>query len=119
MTLARELSAREVIDAHLTRIDDVNPQLNAVTVVLADDARTAADAADAALDEPRASCIATPRCCTVGMKSDFSQSRPTRSIADCPLTRAWNTSGYWVAEWFPQIITFCTSSVDTPSFIAS
>ncbi len=49
MTLARELSAREVIDAHLTRIDDVNLQLNAVTVVLADDARTAADAADAAL----------------------------------------------------------------------
>lgn len=48
-TLARELSAREVIDAHLARIDDVNPQLNAVTVSLADDARAAADAADAAL----------------------------------------------------------------------
>ena len=48
-TRAREISAREVIDAHLTRIDDVNLQLNAVTVILADDARAAADAADAAL----------------------------------------------------------------------
>ena len=38
-----------MIDAHLTRIADVNPQLNAIPVVLADDARLAADEADAAL----------------------------------------------------------------------
>ncbi len=46
---AKQVSSREVIDAHLTRIDAVNPRLNAVTVVLTDEARGAADAADAAL----------------------------------------------------------------------
>lgn len=42
-----EVSSREVVDAHLDRIQAVNPELNAITVVLADDARAAADAADA------------------------------------------------------------------------
>ena len=46
---AREVSSREVVDAHLARIAQVEPALNAVTRVLADDARAAADAADAAL----------------------------------------------------------------------
>jgi amidase len=41
------VSSREVIDAHLARIADLNPHLNAVAVVLADEARAAADAADA------------------------------------------------------------------------
>jgi amidase len=45
----REASSREVIDAHLERIDAVNPTVHAITVTLADDARAAADAADAAL----------------------------------------------------------------------
>src|SRR4051794_30062589 len=40
------VSAREVVDAHLERIADVNPHLNAITVVLAEQARAAADAAD-------------------------------------------------------------------------
>jgi amidase len=44
---AREVSAREVVDAHLERIEAVNGHLNAVVVVLADEARAAADAADA------------------------------------------------------------------------
>ena len=43
-----EVSSREVIDAHLARIEQVNPHLNAVVRVLADEARTAADAADRA-----------------------------------------------------------------------
>src|SRR5438067_6980524 len=38
----RELSSAEVIDAHLARIDAVNPALNAVVRVLADEARAAA-----------------------------------------------------------------------------
>ena len=46
---AREITSREVIDAHLARIDAVNPHLNAVVRVLADEARAAADAADAAV----------------------------------------------------------------------
>ena len=44
----REVSSREVIDAHLARIEAVNGSVNALTVVLAESARAAADAADAA-----------------------------------------------------------------------
>ena len=47
---ARELSAREVMEAHLVRIARLNPQLNAIVAKLDDDAcLTAADAADAAV----------------------------------------------------------------------
>ena len=42
----RQLSSAEVIDAHLARIDAVNPALNAVVRVLADEARAAAALAD-------------------------------------------------------------------------
>lgn len=45
----RTVSAREVVDACLARIGAVNPALNAVTVNLGDEARAAADRADAAL----------------------------------------------------------------------
>jgi amidase len=44
------VSSREVVDAHLERIEAVNGHLNAVVVVLADEARAAADAADAAAE---------------------------------------------------------------------
>jgi len=42
---AKELSSREVIDAHLARIEEVNPAVNSVTVTLADEAMAAAAAA--------------------------------------------------------------------------
>src|SRR5215468_535654 len=42
----RQLSSAEVVDAHLARIEAVNPALNAVVHVLADDARAAAVQAD-------------------------------------------------------------------------
>ncbi|GAA5202357.1 amidase [Microbacterium jejuense] len=45
----RELSAREVIEAHLDRIARVNPGVNALTVVFADRAREAASTIDSAL----------------------------------------------------------------------
>ncbi len=45
----REVSSLEVIDAHLDRIDAVNPKLNAVVQFDADDARQQARKADAAL----------------------------------------------------------------------
>jgi Asp-tRNA(Asn)/Glu-tRNA(Gln) amidotransferase A subunit family amidase len=45
----RHVSAREVVQAHLDRIGQVNPALNAVAVVLSDQALEAADAADAGL----------------------------------------------------------------------
>jgi amidase len=47
----RKVSSREVVEAHLTRIAEVNPAINAVTVVLAEEALAAADRADAALAE--------------------------------------------------------------------
>jgi amidase len=46
---SREVSAREVVDAHLARIADVNPTLNAITVTLAVTARDAATAVDRAI----------------------------------------------------------------------
>ena len=46
----RSTSARAVIDAHLDRIDAVNPVVNALTVVFHERARALADAVDAALD---------------------------------------------------------------------
>src|SRR5258708_31760564 len=42
----RKLSSAEVVDAHLARSEAVNPSLNAVVRVLADDARAAAVLAD-------------------------------------------------------------------------
>src|SRR3981189_3934043 len=42
----RELSSAEVVAAHLARIDAVNPALNAIVRVLADEARAAAVLAD-------------------------------------------------------------------------
>lgn len=46
MIRARHVSSREVIEAHLALIDTANPAINAVTVVLAEQARAAADQAD-------------------------------------------------------------------------
>jgi fatty acid amide hydrolase len=45
---AGDLSAREVVEAHIRRIEAVNPRLNAVVWPMFDEARAAADAADAA-----------------------------------------------------------------------
>jgi amidase len=49
MIRGKEVSARELLEAHLDRIDRVNPSLNAIVTLDADGARAAADAADAAL----------------------------------------------------------------------
>jgi len=46
---AKEASSREVLDAHLERVDHVNGHLNAIVRVLADEATAAAEAADAAV----------------------------------------------------------------------
>ena len=46
---AREISAGEVMEAHLARIDAVNPTVNAVVTLLPDLARRGAEAADAAV----------------------------------------------------------------------
>jgi amidase len=46
---SRETSSREVLEAHLARVDAVNPHLNAIVRRLDDQARAAADAADRAV----------------------------------------------------------------------
>jgi len=49
MIAAGDVSSREVVDAHLDRIDAVNPRLNAIVRRLDESARVAALAADAAV----------------------------------------------------------------------
>ena len=49
MIARRETTSTDVVEAHLARIDAVNPALNAVTLVLADSARAAAAEADRAV----------------------------------------------------------------------
>jgi amidase len=43
---SNQVSSREVVEAHLRRIDEVNPSINAITVLLAEQALDAAKAAD-------------------------------------------------------------------------
>ena len=45
----RDVSSRELLDLYLSRIEQLNPSLNAVVTLDAEGARRAADAADAAL----------------------------------------------------------------------
>ncbi len=45
---AGELSTQEVVDAHIRRIEEVNPQLNAVVIPLIEEARAQALDADRA-----------------------------------------------------------------------
>ena len=79
-----------------------------------------AEAAEAADEEPRASMIAAPRLATVGMKVFSTQSwSPTTSAAFLPPISAWKTSGYWVAEWLPQIVIFLMSVTAAPVLAAS
>src|SRR5699024_7164747 len=79
-----------------------------------------AEAALAAEDEPRASMIAAPRLATVGMKSFSIQDwSSTTWAAFRPPTSAWKMSGYWVAEWLPQIVSFLMSVTAAPVFAAS
>ncbi len=49
MIHSKEVSCTEVVQAHLKRIDEVNPAVNAVTAVLGEEAIAAAEEADAAL----------------------------------------------------------------------
>src|SRR6201999_2147721 len=82
-------------------------------------ASVVADAAEAADEAPRASMIAAPRLATVGMKSfSIHAWSLTTSAAFLPPISAWNTSGYWVAEWLPQIVIFLTSVTLAPVLAA-
>ena len=47
---AREVSSREAVESCLARIEEVNPRINAIVDLMADEARRAADQADAAVE---------------------------------------------------------------------
>src|SRR6185437_8853159 len=80
---------------------------------------TAALAALAAEDRPRASMIAAPRFCTVGMKLDSSQAWSLiMGQTFLPSHSALKRSGYWVAEWLPQTVTFFTEAFGLPILAA-
>ena len=53
MIASGEVTSAEVVDTYLARIEEVNPELNAVTVTLADEARVAASAVDRAVVLPK------------------------------------------------------------------
>src|SRR5580765_3492130 len=65
----------------------------------------AALAAEAADEAPRTSMISAPRLATRGMNSSASHAVSTWSATGLPAASAWKTSGYWDAEWLPQIVT--------------
>ncbi len=62
---AGEVSSREVVEAHLVRVDKVNGDLNAIVRLLADEALAAADAADRGRRRRRRARSA-PRCAVHG-----------------------------------------------------
>src|SRR3954469_9468565 len=81
---------------------------------------TAALAAEAAEEAPRASMMAAPRLATVGMNSSASHfSSFTASAGFLPALVAWEMSGYWGAEWLPQIVRRWMSATVEPVFFAS
>ena len=49
----KEVSSKEVVEAHLNRIFEVNPHINAITIILKESSLEAANAADNASDEDR------------------------------------------------------------------
>ena len=51
MIRGRQVSSREVVQAHLDRVEAVNPHLNAIVRPLPDQALAAADAADRAVTD--------------------------------------------------------------------
>lgn len=78
---ARQLSSREVVEVLLARIEEVNPSLNALRVVLDERARAEADAADraAAAGEPLGPLHGVPF--TVKENVDVAQTATTDGIA--------------------------------------
>jgi amidase len=82
----REVSSRDVVEAHLARIDAVNGRLNAVTVVLREEALRAADAADRAL---RAGAPVGPLCgVPVTIKENLDVAGSATTLGIVPLRNA-------------------------------
>ena len=74
---------------------------------------------EAAEDAPRAAMMAAPRPATAGMNVPASHSSSTCSAALRPFTWVVNRSGYWVAEWLPQMVMCSIAVTGAESFAAS
>lgn len=77
---AGDVSSREVLDAHLARVEAVNPDLNAIVRVLADEASAAAAEADRAVanGEPLGPLHGVP--CTVKENIDLAGTPTTQGV---------------------------------------
>src|SRR5262245_58100525 len=76
-------------------------------------------AADMAELEPRALMAAATAFWQCGTKVASSQARSVMtSVASLPFMRALVKSGYCVLLWLPQMVTWVTSSLATPAFLA-
>lgn len=75
-----ETSSREVLDAHLARVEEVNGELNAIVRLLTDEATAAADAADAALADGRAVPPLHGVPCTVKENIDLAGTPTTQGV---------------------------------------
>lgn len=102
MIASKQVSSRETIDAHLARIEQVNPHLNAVVRVLADEARAAADAADRAVraGDPLGPLHGVP--CTVKENIDLAGTPTTNGLVafaeaiasvDAPVVERFRAAG--------------------------
>jgi amidase len=81
MIASGEVTSADVIDVYLARIEEVNPDVNAVTVTLADEARAAASAVDRAVaaGEPLGSLAGVPF--TIKENIDVAGSATTWGVA--------------------------------------
>src|ERR1700681_2250043 len=80
----RELSAREVMEAHLARVERENPVLNAIVTLHADEALAAAGRADEA--QQRGAALGPLHGLTVAHKDTF-HTRGMRTTFGSPLFR--------------------------------
>jgi amidase len=76
----REVSSREVVQAHLDRVEEVNPHLNAIVRLLPDQALAAADAADRAVADRSALGPLHGVPCTVKENIDLAGTPTTQAV---------------------------------------
>jgi len=84
----REVSSREVVQAHLDRVEAVNPHLNAIFRLLPGEALAAADAADRAVADGSALGPLHGVLCTVKENIDVAGTPTTSRRSSCG-ARSW------------------------------
>src|SRR6478672_740934 len=84
----REVSSREVVQAHLDRVEAVNPHLNAIVRLLPGEALAAADAADRAVADGSALGPLHGVPCTVKENIDVAGTPTTSRRSSCG-ARSW------------------------------